>query len=217
MVALVGAARGLTHLDLSFCCALSDTATEVVALGLPQLRELRMAFCGSAVSDASLGCVALHLNELRGLSVRGCVRVTGNGVENVLEGCTRLEWVDVSQCKNLGRWLMQGGVGKWGYDERWVATGLWPPKEDSSSNSSGSSSSGWSSGSSSESEGIGASCGIGGFQVKTLPCQGRVGGTVISRSGGVNMRPVVPPKGVPSWRRRKPVRFVVEKGPGGLR
>jgi F-box and leucine-rich repeat protein 7 len=118
IVALVNAAKNLTHLDLSFCCALSDTSTEVVALGLPQLRELRLAFCGSAVSDASLGCVAQHLNELEGLSVRGCVRVTGVGVENVLEGCRRLKWIDVSQCRNLDSWLRNGEVGRWGFDER---------------------------------------------------------------------------------------------------
>ncbi len=118
IVALVNAAKNLTHLDLSFCCALSDTATEVVALGLPLLRELRLAFCGSAVSDASLGCIALHLIDLKGLSVRGCVRVTGVGVENVLEGCVRLDWLDVSQCKNLTGWLAGGGVSRWGHDGR---------------------------------------------------------------------------------------------------
>ncbi|KAF6814832.1 cyclic nucleotide-binding domain-containing protein [Colletotrichum sojae] len=118
IVSLVGAAKNLTHLDLSFCCALSDTATEVVALGLPQLRELRLSFCGSAVSDASLQCIALHLNELEGISVRGCVRVTGSGVENLLEGCGRLQWVDVSQCRNLENWIRSGGIMRWGFDER---------------------------------------------------------------------------------------------------
>lgn len=118
IVALVNAAKNLTHLDLSFCCALSDTSTEVVALGLPLLRELRMAFCGSAVSDASLESIALHLNELEGLSVRGCVRVTGKGLENILRGCTRLEWTDVSQCRNLEHWLRAGSIAKWGFDDR---------------------------------------------------------------------------------------------------
>ncbi|KAI1772098.1 RNI-like protein [Hypoxylon cercidicola] len=118
VVALVHAAKFLTHLDLSFCCALSDTATEVVALGLPQLRELKMAFCGSAVSDNSLACVALHLNDLERLSVRGCVRVTENGIENVLDGCGRLVWADISQCRNLEGWFKGGGVARWGYDER---------------------------------------------------------------------------------------------------
>ena len=118
IVALVNAAKSLTHLDLSFCCALSDTATEVVALGLPRLRELRLAFCGSAVSDASLESIALHLSNLEGISVRGCVRVTGKGVESLLRGCGRLKWIDVSQCRNLEPWLHTGGVERWGYDDR---------------------------------------------------------------------------------------------------
>ncbi|KAF9690520.1 hypothetical protein EKO04_011336 [Ascochyta lentis] len=110
IVYLTNAAKGLRELDLSFCCALSDTATEVLALGLPNLTHLNLAFCGSAVSDTSLRCISLHLLELRNLSVRGCVRVTGTGVEAVVEGCRDLEVFDVSQCKNLGRWLEAGGV-----------------------------------------------------------------------------------------------------------
>jgi len=94
----------------SFCCALSDTATEVLALGLTSLTHLNLAFCGSAVSDTSLRCISLHLLDLRHLSVRGCVRVTGTGVEAIVEGCEALERFDVSQCKNLGRWLDAGGV-----------------------------------------------------------------------------------------------------------
>ena len=97
----------------SFCCALSDTATEVLALGCPNLRKLNLSFCGSAVSDSSLRSIGLHLLELRSLSVRGCVRVTGIGVEAIVEGCHRLEEFDVSQCKNLQRWLDGGGVGRW--------------------------------------------------------------------------------------------------------
>jgi len=36
--------------------------------------------------------------------------VTGVGVEAVVEGCGELQVFDVSQCKNLGRWLEGGGV-----------------------------------------------------------------------------------------------------------
>ncbi|KAH8894196.1 cyclic nucleotide-binding domain-containing protein [Thozetella sp. PMI_491] len=198
IIALVNAAKNLTNLDLSFCCALSDTATEVVALGLPLLRELRLAFCGSAVSDASLGCIALHLNELRGLSVRGCVRVTGVGVENVLEGCGRLEWLDVSQCKNLNGWLIGGGVARWGYDDRgkvpdenWVATDS--PRAQGGKMGSG---------------GVGGGIGVG-MQGK-MTRAGKGSGT------GPIMRPIIPPRGA-NRRVKKPVRFIVEKGPIGLR
>ncbi|KAI0020820.1 hypothetical protein F4780DRAFT_770581 [Xylariomycetidae sp. FL0641] len=92
IVALVNAAKQLTHLDLSFCCALSDTATEV----------LRMAFCGSAVSDNSLACVALHLHHLERVSVRGCVRVTAVGIESA----------DISQCRNLEGWRLDNGANR---------------------------------------------------------------------------------------------------------
>ncbi len=37
------------------------------------------------------------------------MRVTGVGVEAVVEGCTKLEVFDVSQCKNLAKWLDSGG------------------------------------------------------------------------------------------------------------
>ena len=73
-----------------------------------------MAFCGSAVSDSSLSMLGRHLVELRELSVRGCVRVTGNGVESVIDGCPRLTFFDVSQCKNLQRWLDMDGIGRRG-------------------------------------------------------------------------------------------------------
>ena len=91
------------------------------------LTHLNLAFCGSAVSDSSLRSISLHLLELRELSVRGCVRVTGTGVEAVLEGCSELEVFDVSQCKNLTRWLDHGGIQRRGRGVRFevVADGRW--------------------------------------------------------------------------------------------
>ena len=55
--------------------------------------------------------------------MRGCVRVTGVGVEAVVEGCTVLEKFDVSQCKNLSRWLDGGGVERWERKRRLGAAG----------------------------------------------------------------------------------------------
>ena len=151
IVSLTNAAPGLRELDLvsalslfhlfllhigscadscfqqSFCCALSDTATEVLSLRCPNLTHLNLAFCGSAVSDGALRCIGLHLLELRELSVRGCVRVTGIGVEAVIDGCNDLEAFDVSQCRNLTRWLEAGGVQRKGKGVRFetVADGKW--------------------------------------------------------------------------------------------
>lgn len=97
----------------SFCCALSDTATEVLALQCSNLKYLNMSFCGSAISDPSLRSIGLHLLSLEHLSVRGCVRVTGVGVEAVAEGCHQLQVFDVSQCKNLISWLDEGGAKRY--------------------------------------------------------------------------------------------------------
>ncbi|MCJ1314484.1 hypothetical protein MMC25_008166 [Agyrium rufum] len=126
IIYLANAAKGLKYLDLSFCCALSDTATEVLALGCPHLMSLDLSFCGSAVSDASLRAIGLHLLELRHLSVRGCVRVTGLGVETVVNGCRKLESFDVSQCKNLAPWLDGRGLERvrTGVKFKTVADGL---------------------------------------------------------------------------------------------
>lgn len=38
------------------------------------------------------------------------MRVTGVGVEAVVEGCNKLEHFDVSQCRNLQPWVDAGGV-----------------------------------------------------------------------------------------------------------
>lgn len=101
IVALVNACSALEDLDLGFCCALSDTSVEVLSLGLPSLRKLLLSFCGSAVSDSSLRSVSHHLQSLRELSVRGCVRVTDVGVAFVLNGIKTLRRFDVTQCRNV--------------------------------------------------------------------------------------------------------------------
>lgn len=74
-----------------------------------------MSFCGSAISDPSLRSIGLHLLHLKQLSVRGCVRVTGLGVEAVADGCNQLQFFDVSQCKNLVPWLENGGLMKYSH------------------------------------------------------------------------------------------------------
>ncbi|RKU43736.1 hypothetical protein DL546_005605 [Coniochaeta pulveracea] len=195
ITALVNAAKNLTHLDLSFCCALSDTATQVVALGLPLLRELRLAFCGSAVSDASLGCIALHLHELHGLSVRGCVRVTGTGVENVLEGCGHLEWLDISQCKNLSGWLAGGGVARWGFEYQYKAG---PQVNTAQSNLSGKTK-------------------MGAIALKSLPPPAYSRPPARALAPSPLAKATSPPSRIAARPERKPIRFIVQKSMDHLR
>lgn len=66
------------------------------------------------------------MKELRYLSVRGCVRVTSSGVNALLNGCQKLEELDVSQCKNLQPWTEAGcPTPRDGVKVNTVASGKW--------------------------------------------------------------------------------------------
>ncbi|ORZ18152.1 hypothetical protein BCR42DRAFT_350720 [Absidia repens] len=122
---LTSAAPGLERLCLSFCCSLSDSAMTYLAL-LPHLTDLDVSFCGAAVSDLSLkalvdfseqtprslsitaetpprSAISRRVSSLRRLNIRGCVRVTGNGLLSFLathpfDKAAPLEELNVSQC-----------------------------------------------------------------------------------------------------------------------
>ncbi|CAO3599195.1 unnamed protein product [Absidia cylindrospora] len=122
---LTSAAPGLERLCLSFCCSLSDSAMSYLAL-LPHLTDLDVSFCGAAVSDLSLKTLvdfsehtpsslsvtttttttessARRISPLRRLNIRGCVRVTGNGLLSFLaihpfDKAAPLVELNVSQC-----------------------------------------------------------------------------------------------------------------------
>lgn len=100
IISVANAAPNLEILDLNFCCALSDIAIEVLCMGCPKIRELDLSFCGSAVSDSSLVAISLNLRNLEKLILKGCVRVTRAGIDAILSGCSSLNYINVSQCKN---------------------------------------------------------------------------------------------------------------------
>lgn len=98
----------------------------MLALNCLMLEHLDMSFCGSAVSDSSLASIGRHLSEIRFLSVRGCIRVTGVGVESVVENCQKLEKFDVSQCRSILPWLRSGGITRARPGLHWcVIKGRW--------------------------------------------------------------------------------------------
>ncbi|ODV81555.1 RNI-like protein, partial [Suhomyces tanzawaensis NRRL Y-17324] len=100
IISIANAATNLEILDLNFCCALSNIAIEVLCLGCPNIRELDLSFCGSAVSDSSLVAISLNLRKLEKLILTGCIRVTRAGVDALLSGCSSLNYLNISQCKN---------------------------------------------------------------------------------------------------------------------
>ncbi|KAK6462904.1 hypothetical protein DFJ63DRAFT_318114 [Scheffersomyces coipomensis] len=100
IISIANAATNLEILDLNFCCSLTDIAIEVLCMGCPNIRELDLSFCGSAVSDSSLVAISLHMRNLEKLILKGCIRVTRAGVDALLSGCSPLNYINISQCKN---------------------------------------------------------------------------------------------------------------------
>lgn len=93
---LTQAAPGLERLSLSFCCSLSDSA--MYHLGhLDSLVDVDASFCGAAVSDVSLPLLGRHLERL---NIRGCVRVTGDGLLTFLRSFPLIE-LNISQCPSI--------------------------------------------------------------------------------------------------------------------
>lgn len=108
IISMANACPKLEILDLNFCCALSDVSPEALCLGCPNIRELDLSFCGSAVSDATLVTISLHLKKLERLILKGCIRVTRAGVDALLSGAPSLSYLDVSQCKHAH--IYPGGI-----------------------------------------------------------------------------------------------------------
>ncbi|KAJ3063959.1 hypothetical protein HDU98_000288 [Podochytrium sp. JEL0797] len=86
--------------SLSFCCALTEESVTALVEGCRGVRVLDVSFCGSAVTDAVLVKVAEGWAGLEKLSVRGCVLITGDGVQQ-LNGLRKLKAVNVTQCRNV--------------------------------------------------------------------------------------------------------------------
>ncbi|KAH6853226.1 hypothetical protein B0I37DRAFT_302792 [Chaetomium sp. MPI-CAGE-AT-0009] len=191
----------LTHLCLADCTYLSDNSVVALVGAAKALTHLDLSFC-CALSDTATEVVALGLPALRELRMAFC------GSANVLEGCSRLEWVDVSQCKNLGGWLVGGGVGRWGFDERREEGG----KEADWEIEPGPG--GPITARAALVQAQGGKIGLGGVGGGL---QKMIAGGMRPLGPGPVLRPVIPPKGAPVRKARKLVRFVVEKGPGGLR
>lgn len=91
---------GLEKLDLMFCCMLTDYSLKLLGYGCPKLIDLDLSFCGAAVSDYSLKELK-SLVHLKYLSIKGCVRVTREGVDFVLTEIKSLKELNILQCSRV--------------------------------------------------------------------------------------------------------------------
>ncbi len=64
-----------------------------------QLRGLDISFC-SQLTDVSMNVLATQLgpNHLERLQIQGCKKVTTNGLEQIIDGCSKLIRLDFRNC-----------------------------------------------------------------------------------------------------------------------
>ncbi|AOA61970.1 hypothetical protein PP7435_CHR2-0237 [Komagataella phaffii CBS 7435] len=97
IISLASSCPNLEQLDLTFCCVITDASLYVIQQNFPLLTDLNLSFCGSAVSDNSL--IALSkLEHLSNLKIKGCIRVTRQGIDMLLSNSLSINDLDISQC-----------------------------------------------------------------------------------------------------------------------
>ncbi|KAH3671948.1 hypothetical protein OGAPHI_000134 [Ogataea philodendri] len=97
---VVLACPNLEVLDLTFCCVLTDNALALIYLYCKMLKSLNLSFCGSAVSDNSLASIS-KLAYLEDLQITGCIRVSRQGVDQLLSNLPNLKYLELSQCPRI--------------------------------------------------------------------------------------------------------------------
>lgn len=97
------ACKSLRVLNLSFCCSLTEESMLGMSMGFTQLQVLDASFCGNFVSDASLATLTANCLELTRLSIRGCVRVTDQGVLHLILSAKKLSALNLTNCNAISK------------------------------------------------------------------------------------------------------------------
>ncbi|KAJ0231734.1 hypothetical protein HA466_0296030 [Hirschfeldia incana] len=87
----------LTSLDLSGCSGIRSL--DALDFELPKLETLRA--CGTWNDDQALGLIGKRCPGLLRLDLRGCLNVRSRGVKEVVQSCTRLREINLTNCEVL--------------------------------------------------------------------------------------------------------------------
>ena len=85
----------LTSLDISGCSGIK--CVDALDFELPKLETLRA--CGTWIDDQALGLISKRCPRLLRLDLKGCLNVTSRGVKEVVQRCTRLREINLSNCE----------------------------------------------------------------------------------------------------------------------
>ncbi|KAK8662010.1 hypothetical protein V6N13_091598 [Hibiscus sabdariffa] len=85
-----------------FICSISEHALEAIGRSCPLLKSLKynLRYCKDDVYDDEALAIAQSMPELRRLQLLGN-GLTNKGLQAILDGCVRLEYLDLRQCLNV--------------------------------------------------------------------------------------------------------------------
>lgn len=98
-VVLAVAGAGLRILCLDECQLVTDASVRHIVKRSKNMLHLSLNYCG--ISDLSLSMIGRTLIKLKTLHLRWCRDITGEGVQDVVYGCSKLEVLDISGCNNV--------------------------------------------------------------------------------------------------------------------
>jgi len=91
----------LEEISLSFCCALTDECILNLITKCKELKVLDLNYCGLAVTDDICHTIAKECKNLSCLGFRGCIQITDEGMNVLLNGKTNIKKINCSQCSNI--------------------------------------------------------------------------------------------------------------------
>ena len=107
MKSIAESCPNLVILNISFCCTLTEGGILHLIDGCRKLTTFDVSFCGNAISDDILTEMAKKWLDLKRLSIRGCIRVTDKGVQELFANCAELRKVNLSNCKGTSRAILE--------------------------------------------------------------------------------------------------------------
>ncbi|OUM67725.1 hypothetical protein PIROE2DRAFT_4800, partial [Piromyces sp. E2] len=91
----------LEEISLSFCCALTEECILNLITKCKELKVLDLNYCGLAVTDDICNTIAKECKNLTSLGFRGCIQITDEGIDILLNNKSNLKKINCSQCSNI--------------------------------------------------------------------------------------------------------------------
>lgn len=86
----------LKYLNIRGCEAITDNGVAYVVQNCLKLRSIDIGKCD--VTDSILHTIGIHCPQLKKLSIRGCTKLSDEGIKSIATQCCNLQYLNVQEC-----------------------------------------------------------------------------------------------------------------------